>query len=270
MTLHQVEKNNGVLLEAVVVLGEGERMAPTLYLRDLYEEYQCGKELEEIAEQMLALEEEKKREADFSLKGFENYGKARAHIYYKLVNYKMNRSLLEKVPHVKYLDLAVVFYYRVENGRFYNATILIHNCNLETWGINKRQLMEDAVLNTSRKLPYTLQGMESLIADLTGETSELAREDELMYVLTNDQKYYGAAVILYPHVLNHIAKLLKRNFYIIPSSVHECILVPDLGHYSRIELMKMVKEVNQCQVEEEEVLSYEVYYYDRRKEALMM
>ena len=68
--------------------------------------------------------------------------------------------------------------------------------------------------------------------------------------------------MLYPHVLSHIGTLLKRNFFVLPSSVHECILVPDLGHYTRFELMKMVREVNQNQVEEEEILSYQVYYYD--------
>ena len=76
--------------------------------------------------------------------------------------------------------------------------------------------------------------------------------------------------MLYPHVLSHISKILRKNFFVLPSSIHECILVPDLGQYSREELAKMVKEVNQTQVEEEEILSYQVYYYDRQKEKLMM
>ena len=130
-------------------------------------------------------------------------------------------------------------------------------------------MVKDALLNTSRKLPYTIQGMEALIAELSGSQPRITGE-ELMYILTNEEKYYGAAVILYPHVLNHIAKVLKKNFYILPSSVHECILVPDQGQYSRIELKRMVKEVNDSQVEDEEILSYEIYYYDCKKEALMM
>lgn len=139
-----------------------------------------------------------------------------------------------------------------------------------TWGITKSQLMKDAAFNTSRKLPYSFVGMESLIAELSGEKLMDFPTEELMYVLTNEEKYYGAAVLLYPHVLSHIGTLLKRNFFVLPSSVHECILVPDLGHYTRFELMKMVREVNQNQVEEEEILSYQVYYYDRKREALVM
>lgn len=178
--------------------------------------------------------------------------------------------MLLKIPHVKYLDLAVVFYYRLEEGRFEGATILIHNCNLEAWGINRRRLLEDAVMNTSRKLPYTFQSMEEVIAELTGEEEACGGEEEIMYVLTNEKKYLGAAALLYPYVLNHIGKILKNNFYVLPSSIHECILVPDSGRYSRMELMSMVREVNESQVEKEEILSYEVYYYDRERQALIL
>lgn len=270
VTVQQVEKNNGVVLEAVVIMGKEDHIAPTIYLQEFYEKHKKGMELEKIARQMIELEKEQKREADFSLENFENYNLARTRVYYKLINYKMNQRMLKNVPHIRYLDLAIVFYYKLEGGRFHGATILIHNCNLEVWGIERRQLVEDAVANTSRKLPYRLQGMEALIEELTGENTRKDCEEELMYVLTNEEKHFGAAVLLYPHVLSHIAETLRKNFYVLPSSVHECILVPDQGQYSRLELMKMVKEVNESQVEEEEILSYEVYYYDRKKEILMM
>lgn len=270
VTVQQVEKNNGVMLEAVIIMGKEDCVVPTFYLQEFYEEYKKGMEIEEIVRQILQIEREHRQDTDFSLDSFENYSLARTKIYYKLINYQMNRRMLKNVPHIRYLDLAVVFYYRMEGGNFHGSTILIHNCNLESWGIDSRRLMEDAAMNTSRKLPYTFQGMEALIEELTGEETRKYCEEELMYVLTNEEKQFGAAVLLYPHVLNHIAKILKKNFYVLPSSVHECILVPDQGQYSRLELMKMVKEVNESQVEDEEILSYEVYYYDRKKETLMM
>lgn len=268
--LQQVEKNNGVVLDAVVLQGEKEQVLPTIYLEELYEIYEEGATLEQIAGRILCEEEKWKEEVEFSLEEFEDYTRARTSIFYKLVNYQMNESMLKRVPHIRYLDLAVVFYYRVEQGDFPGGSVLIHNNNLVTWGITKSQLMKDAAFNTSRKLPYSFVGMESLIAELSGEKLMDFPTEELMYVLTNEEKYYGAAVLLYPHVLSHIGTLLKRNFFVLPSSVHECILVPDLGHYTRFELMKMVREVNQNQVEEEEILSYQVYYYDRKREALVM
>ena len=269
--LQQVEKNNGVVLDAVVLQGEREQVLPTIYLEELYEIYEQGVTLEQIAGHILCEEEKRKDEVEFSLEEFEDYTRARTSVFYKLVNYQMNERMLKRVPYIRYLDLAVVFYYRVEQEHFPGGSVLIHNNNLVTWGITKSQLMKDAAFNTSRKLPYRFMGMETLIAELSGETEmENLQKEELMYVLTNEEKFYGAAVLLYPHVLAHIGTLLKRNFFVLPSSVHECILVPDQGHYTRFELMKMVREVNQNQVEEEEILSYQVYYYDRKREALVM
>ncbi len=270
-----VEKNNGIQEEAVVILGEEKRIAPTIYLREFFENWKWGREtLEEISREILLQNARQEREVDFSLDSFENYEKARGQVYFKLINYEMNKVMLTKIPYIAYLDLAVVFYYRLEKGNFQGATMLIHNCNLDVWNIDSRQLLEDAVLNTSRKLPYSFQGMDALIRELAGasndEDMELYTGEEIMYVLSNQEKCFGAAALLYPHLLSHISKIFRKNFYVLPSSVHECILVPDQGQYSRIELTRMVREVNQSQVEADEILSDQVYYYDRQKEKLMM
>ena len=267
-----VEKNNGIQEEAVVILGEKERIAPTIYLRGFFEDWNSGrKSIEEISREILLHNACQEREVDFSLDSFENYEKARGQVYFKLINYEMNKVMLTKIPYVAYLDLAVVFYYRLEKGNFQGATMLIHNCNLDAWKIDSRQLLEDAVMNTSRKLPYSFQGMDALIRELSGdEEQELYTGEEIMYVLSNQEKCFGAAALLYPHLLSHISKIFRKNFYVLPSSVHECILVPDQGQYSRIELTRMVREVNQTQVEADEILSDQVYYYDRQEEKLMM
>ncbi len=272
ISFQSVEKNNGIREEAVVILEEGARIAPTIYLRGFFEDWKWGrKTMEEISRKILLQNARQEKEVDFSLDSFENYEKARGHVYFKLINYERNKVLLTKIPYIPYLDLAVVFYYRLEKGKFQGATMLIHNCNLEAWKIDPRQLLEDAVMNTSRKLPYSLQGMDALIRELSGDEDQgLYTGEEIMYVLSNQEKCFGAAALLYPHLLSHISKIFRKNFYVLPSSVHECILVPDQGQYSRIELTRMVREVNQTQVEADEILSDQVYYYDRQQEKLMM
>ena len=272
ISFQSVEKNNGIREEAVVILEEGARIAPTIYLRGFFEDWKWGrKTMEEISRKILLQNARQEKEVDFSLDSFENYEKARGHVYFKLINYERNKVLLTKIPYIPYLDLAVVFYYRLEKGKFQGATMLIHNCNLEAWKIDPRQLLEDAVMNTSRKLPYSLQGMDDLIRELSGDEDQgLYTGEEIMYVLSNQEKCFGAAALLYPHLLSHISKIFRKNFYVLPSSVHECILVPDQGQYSRIELTRMVREVNQTQVEADEILSDQVYYYDRQQEKLMM
>jgi hypothetical protein len=86
--------------------------------------------------------------------------------------------------------------------------------------------------------------------------------NEKMYVLSNDRGINGASTLLYPNVLYDFASSIRMNFYILPSSIHECILVPDTGKLSKAALKEMVKDVNDSHVSADEVLSNEVYYYD--------
>ena len=179
--------------------------------------------------------------------------------------------LLTKIPYIPYLDLAVVFYYRLEKGKFQGATMLIHNCNLEAWKIDPRQLLEDAVMNTSRKLPYSLQGMDALIRELSGDEDQgLYTGEEIMYVLSNQEKCFGRRPC-FIHIFSvTFLKSSEKISMCCPAVSMNVSWSRIRGQYSRIELTRMVREVNQTQVEADEILSDQVYYYDRQQEKLMM
>ena len=84
-----------------------------------------------------------------------------------------------------------------------------------------------------------------------------------MYVLTNQSHLNGASALLYKDILRDFAHSLEENFYILPSSIHEVILVPANGIMSKNSLELMVKDVNQKEVSPMERLSDHVYFYDR-------
>ncbi len=97
--------------------------------------------------------------------------------------------------------------------------------------------------------------------------------DEIpMKVLTNSKRSSGAVCILYPGVLEEVAaERMGGDFYIIPSSVHEVILLPDDGRLLEENLKEMIFEVNRTKVDPEEVLSDNLYYYDaERKETRLL
>ena len=102
-----------------------------------------------------------------------------------------------------------------------------------------------------------------------GERGLAAEEEARFYaevpmqILTNHQKAFGAVGILYPGVLGHIAAALNANLYILPSSVHEVIVMPDYGREDPGQLRSMIWDVNRNQLEPEEVLSNSLYYYER-------
>lgn len=273
VSLHCIDKNNGTSADAVIIMEKGSQIAPTFYLNDFYPWFCQGISIQQIAKRILELNQKHQPESNFQLTSEVcDYSKMRAHVCYKLINYQMNRPLLSKIPHLPYLDLAVVFYCKVTTPNLQSGSFLIHNSNLTAWDISIEDLIHDASLNTCRKLPFCFKEMDALIRELSNDDSLLPSEfpSNPMYILTNQETYFGAASLLYPHVLSHIGTLLGSNFFVLPSSVHECILVPDSGIYSKSELEEMVLEVNSTQVAKEEVLSNHVYYYDLNTQKLSL
>ena len=91
-----------------------------------------------------------------------------------------------------------------------------------------------------------------------------------MYILTNEYKLNGAATILYRDVLEDFSKACDGDFYLLPSSIHEVILVPAKECNSFDEMTQMVQEVNETQVEAEELLADHAYYYSRKHQKLIL
>ncbi|MBQ7766121.1 MAG: hypothetical protein IJ397_04695 [Lachnospiraceae bacterium] len=281
VSLQDITKNNGVVLTGLTIAQKNVNISPTIYLEDFYEEYEKGKSMEDVMEEIKEIFYRSKMDRDIDMKFFTEYEQAKKRIVFKLINYDKNRELLKTIPHREYLDLAVVYYYLVDMKEFSNATILIHNKHMESWQIDEETLYELASKNTPQLLKTNFCGMmevlkelaeEDFWCDILGESSdeengllmEAHKETDAtgMYVLSNQSRLYGAGVLLYEGVPEQCREQLGSNFFILPSSVHEVILVPDLGQVTREKLGEMVREVNATQVEEQEQLSDFVYYYD--------
>ena len=266
-----VTKNNGVQMDAVILQSEGEKVAPTIYLNEYYKQYLDGEELEHIAEQIIRLSEQK-MEKDFDTRQFVDFTKAKHHILFKIIHAKRNEELLKEIPHRSFLDLAVVFYYFVpEEG--VNASILIRNEHKNLWGVTDDELYEFAIQNTPKELEPEIQDMNAVVAEMFAGMPELeeegiTEESAPMYVVTNKKKYFGAVCMLYPGLLKTFAEMQNSDFYILPSSIHELLLVPT-GMADAEGLSAMVREVNETQVAEEELLSDHVYIYKRKNDEIL-
>ena len=130
-------------------------------------------------------------------------------------------------------------------------------------------LHQTAFSNIKTLLPAELKTMNVVIHELLEEPFDESEED-CMYVLTNPIRTFGAACILYEGVLEDIGNQLNENFYILPSSIHEVIIVPESKSPNRVELEEMIHEINETQVAVEEVLSDKAYYYSRKEKRLIL
>lgn len=95
------------------------------------------------------------------------------------------------------------------------------------------------------------------------EKEGYAMNDDSMYILTTNRFQLGAVALFYPGVAEKIAEMAGGNFYAIPSSVHEFIILPESDKYSEEELQAMLESGNRDVVSEDDILSDTIYVYDR-------
>ena len=275
ITINHVIKNNGCEMDGLVIMEKGKDIAPTIYLDSFYELYTNGENIKNIIRQIEVIYEQNKNNVTFDVNILKHFDTIKDKIVYKVVNYRSNEKLLEQVPHKRILDLAVVFYCLLDNEYGRSATALIYNNNLKNWNVTIDDVYKAALKNTPDLLHCKISSMAALFekcgVNVDGEEVDL--KDYVpsdMYVLTNESKLNGAACILYENVLYDFAQKLGADLYILPSSVHEVILLPKLSMFEKDELVNMVKEVNTEGVAADEVLSDHVYEYNRTERLITM
>lgn len=277
VSIHSITKNNGVVLHGITISAESRNISPTIYLEEFYRDFLSGKKISEIVREIhgIYINDTYKENIDISF--FTEFEKAKEKIVYKLVNYEKNKALLEEIPHVRYLDLAIVFQCIVKSRELGNATILIRNNHLALWQKTGEEIYEIALKNTPEILPPDLRTMEEILGELYSFDNDEESFDITagigqtgMYVLSNTKRLCGAGTILYSGVLKEFAKASQADLIILPSSVHEVIILPAQNRYDRDNLKQMVSEVNETQVDAQEVLSDGVYLYLREADEVIL
>lgn len=274
--IRSVTKNNGKERRGIVFCEPGINVSPTIYLEEYYERYRRGCPFEEVARQILELYGRVKVGHSWEGEYLTKYENVKPRIIYQLINRKKNTKILQEIPHIPYLDLEIIFHVLVDMDDDRIATMLVRNEHLELWDVTKENVYLEACRNTEKLLPSDFGTLYALMTEMRGgeeDEKEAAMEEETgccMYVLTNRIRNYGAAAVLYKNTLKNIGLYLKEDFYVLPSSVHEMIIVPESSAPSWWEIGMIVKEINATQVKEEEVLSDVPYKYVRREDTLNM
>lgn len=250
--LHTTAKNNNTRKIGLVLMQKGINMSPTIYMEEFYSRYLGGEEIPVLVQLVRDLYEKIKVQQSYPFQDILSFRKVQDKICYQLIQRSANKELLTQIPCDEYLDLAVVYYILLENTAFGDATLLIRNEHLRQWNVSPEDVAEAARRNTSRLLPLDLHPLT-----------------DYMYIMTNRARSLGAAVILYPGALEEAFKKLGGNFYLLPSSIHEMILVPESHGLRRTQLDVMVKEVNLKELEESEVLSDHAYYYSEKEKRIL-
>ena len=264
---HKVTKNNSVELTGIMAKKKGSNVFPTYYVDDFYDEYMKEEDLEMLALKLARHLESAAINETMCIDEFVDFETARNSIYLKLINADQNKNLLLDIPHVRFHNLAIVFIFMlgtdVEGAA---GTILIRNEHMENWDKATEEIYTIAYENTHEKFPAKVYGIFDIMENMSGKRldsiPDIERDAIPMKVVTNESKMYGASVMLYPDEMEEIGKQMGGSFYILPSSIHELILLPDDGDINPAVYLNMVTEVNATELNPQEVLADSIYYFN--------
>ena len=190
----------------------------------------------------------------------------------RLVNREKNKDLLETIPNREFLDLAVVYYYSVRISDEVQGSMIITEEHLNLLGITEEELYDTAKNNGEKFQPVRIRCMEDLLYELGRKIGVEVLQTEtgqpMLYVMTNTRSMFGAVAMTFAEELECFSMQIEKSFYLLPSSVHEVLLLPKKEEYDREYLSDLIREVNTTELSPEEVLSDHIYYYSRKDDAI--
>lgn len=258
----KVRKNNGLVLNGLVFQKEGTNICLTIYIDEFLEHLSQGASMDAAVQRILTIYQENDVPENIELSAMTAFLNVKDRIIFQLVNTEQNIPLLQEIPSVPFLDFSIIFKILIGSSAESTATSTVGNALMEIWNVGTDELYEAAKVNTPVLMPSELRPIGQILADL-GEDTPI---DDFckIFVLSNRQRLYGCGCILYPHVLDDFAESIRSDLFILPSSVHEVLLVPFEKETDADALVGMVKEVNKHELTQEDYLSDHVYYYSRK------
>mgnify|MGYP003370784908 CR=1 FL=1 len=267
--IQQVVKNNNIVLDGLCIAEKDSSIAPTIYLNGYYRQYEEGRTVPEILDAMQETYEKNRKEINFDPSFYADFTCVQPHLMCRVINRQKNEERLKQVPWRPFLNLAIVVCCYFEDEVIGNGSILVYQNHLNGWGITEEELFRVARENTLRIQPEEFMSMNTILKKYHAEFGENS-EPQPMFVLTNRGNYFGAVCMIFDSVLSEIGETLQDDFWVLPSSIHECVIVPAQIQTNGTELQALVREINRKEVQAEEFLSNEIYFYHRMLHKLIM
>lgn len=272
ITYHEVIKNNNVILHGVLIRKISETVAPTVYIDSFME-----MTAEQAAENVIKIYRQSNN--DLCTKELEmiskigNFSDVKSLLSIRLINKESNKailgidqreipyisceSFLNFIPYESFLDLAVIITINFSDDN--TVTTKVNNRMLKMWDISFEKALSIAKDNFYSKGSYFVS-MEKMLADMGFPV--FGNID--IYVLTNTVKFFGAGIITNSEVMDDLCDTLISDLIVIPSSIHEVIVLPFTGEFKIDNITKMIIDVNTSEVDPEEVLSDHPYFYRKK------
>ncbi|MBQ6314233.1 MAG: hypothetical protein IJI11_01370 [Mogibacterium sp.] len=278
----EVVKANDCRLYGVSVRFDDMMAGANVYMDDLFEEYQKGADFDELIEEFVsrceyALDVPPPLLAQSEDMEFED---VKNRLTLKLLDVRNNLSYMNGKPYIDVGNgLALIAVINCERSITSEWAISVTNDLLDIMDVDKETLLTEAMKNTQELEPAELVSLTEFFMRTVqmGEKSTNLLEEEMTdeiragggaFCLSNRSKCQGAAALFYPGVMDRISEVISSGYYVIPSSIHELIIVPDNSRVKAEDLAYLLDEGNRSVVEREDILSCNIFHYDKDKSQL--
>ena len=280
ISLRPVVKANDRKLTALIIQSPKEKMSavPSIYLDDYYDRYSNGALLLDLLDEIAGCRNLYDCILDeVDLKSILHYSTIRKKLYIKMCDPELNKELLQSKVYTLEGEFAALYYVNLETEGDLNGMVSVDQSLLQIWDVSVVQLRKDAIC-AELKRGYALYTMENLLCSMSGieqkknlleqgvDYSAPSVPDMPMYVLTRgiSEMVYGASAIMHTEIMDRACSIIGADkVFVLPSSIHEVLLLPVNCDADITMLSGMVKNVNITQVAPEDLLSYKVQIYDR-------
>lgn len=274
----KVSHNNGQQLTGIL-FKKNEKVSPLVYLDKYYDQYVSYRmSMVEIVDEIVRIQDDGGIQEMIGPTCLTDYEAVQLKIRLKLVNYEANKIRLEKMPYIPFLDTAIVFFIEIDSNRQRLLTAAVECHHLEIWRISIERIYEDALSNMRNYCPVRVKPVMSALKDLEdeadGELDILLSGDDIPYeygfwIMTTETALNGASTLVYGEGLKQFAESSEDDIVILPSSLHEVMLIPQrLVNKNYRYFSRMVEDINRVEVLTEDRLSNSIYLYSREDDSV--
>ena len=262
-TEQMIHKHNRDL-HGIIVRQAGKSIAPVFYYEDLYSSYCNGTSLEQCIKEVVKFVTGKTMPDDNFREQLISWDYICEKLILKLINQKRNSSLLSESPYMSFGDMALVVQIYLDDESLGKGAITVDQDLIRMWNISKNTVFSRAMENMKK---YAITAIDLL--DYAGDGKKIDPETPKIYVYSYDAPFPGAAAIIRNDKLHEFAESKEMDFYLLPVSMHEALLIEYKKDISKEFLFGMLNSINTDKGLSDSMISDEVYLLRRNQDNLM-
>ncbi len=258
----QIIHKNNRNLHGIIVRAPGTRIAPVFYYEDFYEAYRRGTSIDECIGKMVRFVSKNKFPDNALSDVFTSWEKVKEKLIIKLMNYNKNRKDILKKPYMIIGDMVAIVQIFVDDPTIGNGCVTVDDALLTIWSVEREVLFKHAFENMDR---FRIKAINLLDLQFDDERNN---EEPNIYVVSYDAPFPGAAVLLRTDYLADFAKSKDMDFFVLPVSVHEILLIEKRPQIGQENLFAMMQAINSDKALSENMLSERIFSIDRNEKTL--